>query len=159
MQCAKIKDIIITDYIDNELDAKTRADIDSHLEACSECRAFKEDVFNTAVKPFRRPTLEPVPAFIWGSIRNKIAESSLKERQLPSDIFSLLKPQWLNVSVIGLTLFFTLFLGNFFALDIWSSVSQRHIQDGIEVSNNLEFNVFSDIPGEQAQNASAIIGG
>jgi anti-sigma-K factor RskA len=54
MNCAEL-DILICDYVDNTLDAPTRAAVESHLSGCANCRALVDD--SRAVLSF----LEGVP--------------------------------------------------------------------------------------------------
>ncbi len=39
MNCNQIRDIIATDYIDNELDEGTLSMIEAHVRSCATCRA------------------------------------------------------------------------------------------------------------------------
>ena len=52
MNCEKIKELILTDYIDNEMDDEERIRLNIHFAHCQECKEFFETVRNTVVKPF-----------------------------------------------------------------------------------------------------------
>ena len=52
MNCEKIKELIITDYIDNEMSDEKRIRLNIHFSRCQECKEFFETVKNTVVKPF-----------------------------------------------------------------------------------------------------------
>ena len=47
-KCDHFKDLILTDYIDGELDKKFSESLESHLLDCSDCRAFFKEVKNNA---------------------------------------------------------------------------------------------------------------
>ncbi|MBN2483926.1 MAG: zf-HC2 domain-containing protein [Candidatus Omnitrophica bacterium] len=82
MNCKKIKDIIITDYIDGQLTSRIRQQIDGHLDRCEECRAFAQKVKETVVLPFK-PAAQPEdpPEFVWERIRSSVQkEESLLQR-------------------------------------------------------------------------------
>lgn len=160
MQCDKVKDILITDYIDNELEANARLKIEEHLSRCSSCKAFKEDLLNITIEPLKGVKEAIPPEFIWSRIKNSLEEQKAPKNSLNfAGLLSFLRPQWINVSVISLIFTFTLIIGNLFAHDIWSTRAQNHVQASIEVSNNIELGVFNDTPGEETENASNIIGG
>jgi len=63
MNCAEL-DILICDYVDNTLDAATRAVVESHLTGCASCRALVED--SRAVLSFFEgvPEVQPPPQLI-----------------------------------------------------------------------------------------------
>ena len=70
MNCAEL-DILICDYVDNTLDAPTRASVESHLSGCAGCRALVEDAY--AVQSFLEgvPEVQP-PAQLITRIINEV---------------------------------------------------------------------------------------
>jgi predicted anti-sigma-YlaC factor YlaD len=71
-KCEQIKDLILTDYIDGELDKNLVESIESHLLECGDCRAFLKEVKNNAALPFQKVLREPVPAQLWSAIKENI---------------------------------------------------------------------------------------
>ena len=75
-KCEYFKDLILTDYIDGELDKNTVGSLENHLLDCSDCRAFLKEVKNNAaivpvpcsVDVFR----QPVPAELWDAVKQDI---------------------------------------------------------------------------------------
>ncbi|MCB4792550.1 MAG: zf-HC2 domain-containing protein [Elusimicrobia bacterium] len=160
MQCDKVRDILITDYIDYELDQDSRKEIEGHLIQCPECLAFKDELINNVKMPFKGKLEAAPPGFIWDKIRTAIEKDGLNAGIVNiGEMLSFFRPQWINVSVISLMVCLTLLVGNYFARDIWSSAQQKRSQASIEVSDNLGLGIFGDIPGEETENASNIIGG
>lgn len=156
MKCKKIQDIIITDYIDNELDGKARAVIHCHLAACKACREFLGSL-TAVVKPFRDAEPSSPPDFLWGKIK-----AGLEREIAPGDyiglkdILSIFRPQWVSAAAMAAMLAFTLLSGIF----LTSEVLNKQFAKNIEIADTLELGAFSDIPGEQAKLAySKIIGG
>lgn len=72
MRCEIIKDILITGYIDNELDEKTRVVVDEHLKTCSECNAFLGEYTALAGKVFTSPEKTEVAQEVWTEISSRI---------------------------------------------------------------------------------------
>ena len=54
MNCHEIRDLLLTDYIDDEMEAPDRQALDAHLAQCPECTAFLDQVRRQAVDPIRR---------------------------------------------------------------------------------------------------------
>ena len=75
-KCEQFKDLILTDYIDGELDKDSAARVESHLLDCSYCRAFLKEVKNNAaLSPVSYPEnilRQPVPAELWDTIKQGI---------------------------------------------------------------------------------------
>lgn len=90
MDCEKIQNLLMSDYIDGEADEKTRKKIREHLATCGKCReiekALKEDI-TPSLKFAKR---ESPPDFVWERIKNRI----MKEGQtIPQRIgIKILKP-------------------------------------------------------------------
>jgi anti-sigma factor RsiW len=78
MECKKVQDRLITEYVDQELDPKSFAEVEGHLKACRACREFSEAVFRTVVAPLKNAKpLEP-DGVVWQRIQEKIrAEEKL----------------------------------------------------------------------------------
>jgi anti-sigma factor RsiW len=74
MNCDKIREIIMTDYIDGELGDEARALVDAHIAGCKGCREFLTSVQKTAVTPFKDIKKEAPPERVWHKIRASIEE-------------------------------------------------------------------------------------
>ncbi len=71
-KCEAIRDLILTDYIDGELDKAAAGQLEGHLQDCRDCRAFLKEVKAGAALPFVKAQPQPVPAQLWDSIRQNI---------------------------------------------------------------------------------------
>ena len=72
MPCEHFQELLLTDYLDQELSAQQRSLLDAHLAQCPECRAFAEKAQQVAVEPFKRlERLEPSPQ-LWANIKEAI---------------------------------------------------------------------------------------
>ena len=43
MNCKKAQELMLTDYLDDEISEKEKARIEEHLESCQKCREFSID--------------------------------------------------------------------------------------------------------------------
>ncbi|MFH0985353.1 MAG: zf-HC2 domain-containing protein [Candidatus Omnitrophota bacterium] len=72
MECKKIQDRLMTDYVDQALDPAESAGIERHLTSCPHCREFLEGVRQTAVMPFKEAEeMKPEDA-VWVKIQERI---------------------------------------------------------------------------------------
>ncbi|MFC1576205.1 zf-HC2 domain-containing protein [Candidatus Omnitrophota bacterium] len=96
MNCEKIQDLLITDYIDGEANEKTRRMITDHLAACDKCRVFEKTVQEKVVKPFKGAQKETPPEFIWHRVRRGIVEDG---KPAPRKAWFVLKPAFATALV------------------------------------------------------------
>src|SRR4051794_26540127 len=80
MNCAEL-DILICDYVDNTLDAPTRAAVESHLSGCAGCRALVDDA--RVVQSFLEgvPEVQPPPQLITRIINEVLAAEGVPAKR------------------------------------------------------------------------------
>jgi anti-sigma factor RsiW len=91
MNCRKIQEIILTDYIDDQLDQKRKCFIDEHLEHCHQCREFAAIAQERLVKPFSNAEKQEVPAIIWDQVKESIAAQQEPKVSLIEEILERLR--------------------------------------------------------------------
>ncbi|MCM8831318.1 MAG: zf-HC2 domain-containing protein, partial [Candidatus Omnitrophica bacterium] len=109
MNCKKVKKLILTDYIDNEIDIKLKDTIDKHLIACKDCFNFKNDLEKklSILKTAKQIT---APDFLWYRFKEKIKVQE-KRKLFPLLDFSFKKfiiktiPITIGISVLAFALF------------------------------------------------------
>ncbi len=74
--CKEFQDIILTDYIDGELDQEMKGPLEAHLRSCPECREFAGEVKAQLVAPFKDAPRAAVPEDLWRSIEESIVQES-----------------------------------------------------------------------------------
>ena len=80
MNCEKIQEWLMTDYLDNELDSQRSLEAENHLKECSVCREFLEAVRKVAVAPLKDAKPLQPDAIVWQRIQEKIQAE--KERSM-----------------------------------------------------------------------------
>lgn len=88
MDCKKIKELILTDYSDGEIDAGSREEIEAHLAACAACRQLAGALQKTVIGPFKKIEAVKPPDVVWHRIKEAIM--SEKERQ-PAGLYARLR--------------------------------------------------------------------
>jgi len=73
-KCENFKELILTDYIDGELDKARHQGLEAHLLDCGDCRSFLQEVKINAAMPFKNALPQPVPPQLWDTIRQNIEQ-------------------------------------------------------------------------------------
>ena len=89
-KCDYFKDLILTDYMDGQLDNSSSKDVENHLIECCECRAFFKNAKVATALPFERLTPQPPPSELWSNIKQRI-ENEGQESSPLEEIVSKLK--------------------------------------------------------------------
>ena len=71
MNCKKIQELLITDYLDDELDSGVLSRIEQHMANCIHCRQFEQGLQRVRV-PFKKAEQIKPPARVWEGICEKI---------------------------------------------------------------------------------------
>lgn len=85
MTCCEQVERQLGRYIDGELPAPERAEVDAHLEYCSGCRG-QLDELRAIVAGLKRPASTVVPDAIWSNIERRLDRSAAIEARRPATI-------------------------------------------------------------------------
>ncbi|MFH1868118.1 MAG: zf-HC2 domain-containing protein [Candidatus Omnitrophota bacterium] len=95
MNCERIRELIATDYIDGEAEQTAISKVDEHLKGCEGCRKYKDELLESAIKPFEKAGVEVPSEKVWNSI--EAAVESKEQLQNSGSIIdmlhSLLRPR------------------------------------------------------------------
>jgi len=91
MNCEKIKELILTDYIDNEMNDEEKIGLNIHFARCRGCKEFFETVKNTVVKPFANAKKIEPSGFIWRRVKEAIIAKQQKKLDFAASILEKLK--------------------------------------------------------------------
>ena len=89
MNCEKVKDIILTDYLNREIKEVIRKDVDRHLAECKECSEYLQRVKEDAVDPLESAERVEVPESLWNNIHALIESQNGQSITSRFDIFLL----------------------------------------------------------------------
>lgn len=117
MKCRKVRDLILTDYLDGELPEGLKREVDAHLSKCALCREFQSKVIKNASLPFRDLKELMPEGYVLEEIKEKISDIN-KDRypvwaRFKETIFQwdgLKRPSWalsLVIAVIVVSVVFT----------------------------------------------------
>ncbi len=89
--CKTIQELILTDYLDGQIDSSTKISIENHFLSCSSCKDFAKEAKEHLVKPFQQALIKEVPSSIWIGIRGEIDN----QQYAKSGVIDRVK-EWLN---------------------------------------------------------------
>ena len=72
MDCKKMEEIILTDYIDGKITGARLKDVEAHLALCSRCRALASELALVNAEFRKAKHMEP-PAEVWEKIRAEVS--------------------------------------------------------------------------------------
>ncbi len=80
MNCKKIQELLLTDYLDGELKTMILDSIKQHMDGCIHCRQFEQEIQRVRL-PFEKVRYIEPPTRVWEGVREKI----IAEQMLPQD--------------------------------------------------------------------------
>ncbi|MBN2452806.1 MAG: zf-HC2 domain-containing protein [Candidatus Omnitrophica bacterium] len=89
MDCKKVRDLLFTDYVDGELAAIVRSEVEAHISRCAACRELEKRVHSGAIEPFRASVREEPPAYIFERIRERVTAGRPVRQSIAELIASL----------------------------------------------------------------------
>ncbi len=109
MDCKKVQELLLTDYLDNQMNGKERKSVDHHLAHCLGCTRFSIAAREVASGLFVDTKKDPPPEFIWQRIKESIIAEQKKKTGFAANLFERLravlyipKPAMAVASAIGL---------------------------------------------------------
>jgi len=88
MDCKKMEEIILTDYIDGKLEGAVLKEAEGHIASCAGCRGLVREFKAVAASLHNAPREEP-PDLVWEKIRAAITAS---ERAPARTFFTRARP-------------------------------------------------------------------
>ncbi|MBF0484783.1 MAG: zf-HC2 domain-containing protein [Candidatus Omnitrophica bacterium] len=111
MKCEDMRNLLLTDYLDGELDAERRFQVEVHLKSCYQCKDFFAEVKTQIKNPLDNYEVKKVPDSIWLNIKERIEEQQARAFNISEKINSWLWG-WKPALTLALTLI--IFVGVFF---------------------------------------------
>lgn len=88
MNCKKVKELILTDYLDGQVSEQQKKQIEKHLASCGPCKEYELLAKKTVIEPFNNAErLRPSEA-VWHKIKEHIEE---EEQELTSPFADLIR--------------------------------------------------------------------
>lgn len=76
MNCNRIQELILTDYLDGIIKEGPKKQVEDHLARCPQCLEFARTARKTAFESFERLEKTEPPAHLWSRIENAIMEEN-----------------------------------------------------------------------------------
>ena len=152
MNCKKIRDFIMTDYADSELNKSLDKQIRQHLDTCASCRQFENSLKQSAINPLRKRVEVKPPDYLWYRIKDKIESRKLKSIFISTfenicSVFSFRKPVLAVTTIVLVFLITVLYI-------------QLPVNNGSDVSGYLgeqvEFLAYLDYDQVEGLNGNGL---
>jgi hypothetical protein len=85
MECKKIQELLLTDYIDGEANDALKNEVERHINICHTCRQFERDLLKTAIEPLRKAKESKPPDLVWNHIKEALGKEALGKDPLGKD--------------------------------------------------------------------------
>lgn len=145
MKCKRVKDLLLTDFIDGQLDEALRQEVDVHLKMCKKCGQFEQELRHSAIEPLAElKEIEP-PDSVWQGIKEALyeqnegitfAKAAAVLRGYLDRFFSLPRPAFAFITVLAV---FLVISGS---MNLWSLRSRRlinaYVQEQMEFFEGLD---------------------
>ena len=82
MNCKKIRELLLTDYLDKQTGLELRTEVEEHLKICPECRRLEAEIRRAIVLPFKDVKGPQAPQYLWLNIKERITERESRKRSL-----------------------------------------------------------------------------
>ncbi len=79
MKCDNVQELILTDYLDGQVNEEQKKNIEKHLASCVHCREYELVARETVITPFNNTEKLSPPKATWDKIRNQIEEDERQE--------------------------------------------------------------------------------
>ncbi len=77
MECKKIQELLLTDYIDGEASDALKNEVERHVNVCHRCRQFERDLLKTAIEPLREAKESKPPDLVCNHIKEALVKESI----------------------------------------------------------------------------------
>jgi len=74
MKCNDWQDLILTDYLDDQMSKERTIQLEEHLSACQECREFVAHARKAVIEPFESAQRVEPSEKVWHNIKDAIGE-------------------------------------------------------------------------------------
>lgn len=91
MNCKKARGLILTDYLDDQMNEKDKARIEEHLAGCHECKEFSIVAIKAGNTLFRGADRADVPEYLWRRVRETILAEERGKKNFFAALFGKLK--------------------------------------------------------------------
>ena len=91
MNCKKSRELILTDYLDDQMDEEGKARIEEHLARCQSCKKFLLTAKKTADGLFSDAKRASPPGYIWRRVKETILATQRKKAFSAESVFERLR--------------------------------------------------------------------
>ncbi|GAX60964.1 transmembrane transcriptional regulator [Candidatus Scalindua japonica] len=91
MKCEQVKELILTDYLDGQMEKVQKTQLEEHLTTCRDCREYNLLTRTAVVEPFYNIEKHNPPEATWNKIREQIYVEKPLQNNSIADLFNRAK--------------------------------------------------------------------
>ncbi|GAX60953.1 transmembrane transcriptional regulator [Candidatus Scalindua japonica] len=91
MKCEQVKELILTDYLDGQMEKAKKTQLEEHLTTCRDCREYELLTRTTVVEPFYNIEKHNPPEATWNKTREQIIVEQQMHNNSIADLFNRVK--------------------------------------------------------------------
>ena len=91
MNCKKAQELMLTDYLDGEMNEKRKAFLEGHLKSCQKCKEFSLIAKKVGTELFLGAERANVPEYLWRRVRETVLAEGKKRRAFTATLLGKLK--------------------------------------------------------------------
>ncbi|MDD5428389.1 MAG: zf-HC2 domain-containing protein [Candidatus Omnitrophica bacterium] len=91
MNCKKAREAILTDYLDNEIDAGRKARLEEHMARCPGCKTFYLTAARANNELFSKTNRANPPEYVWRRIREAVLNEKRSGNNFAAGILGKLR--------------------------------------------------------------------
>ncbi|MDD5136003.1 MAG: anti-sigma factor [Candidatus Omnitrophica bacterium] len=91
MECKESRELVLTDYLDGEMDERKKVSLEEHLSRCVECKEFAMEAKRIGKELFSGAAKAEPPEYLWGRIKSLVLAEAGEKKSAAVDIIGRLK--------------------------------------------------------------------
>ncbi|MCK4532277.1 zf-HC2 domain-containing protein [bacterium] len=94
MNCEEIKQLLMTDYIDGEINKELKEEVEKHLDLCDDCRQLKQNLQGISGDLFKKIEQTKVSDLVWARIENSVSKEKKQSKGILAGLMNYLQPDF-----------------------------------------------------------------
>ena len=91
MNCKKAQELMLTDYLDDQMGGKEKVQVEEHMTRCPGCKQFSMTAKKVGAELFLGAERASVPEYLWRRVRETILAEERERKTFTATIFGKLK--------------------------------------------------------------------
>lgn len=91
MKCKKVQELILTDYLDDQMKNNKKVRLEEHMARCSACKEFFLAAGKVGNELFSKAGKDEAPELVWRRVKEAVITEQQKKAVFPYKVFEKIK--------------------------------------------------------------------